>query len=120
MRRSLSVVVVAVFLVGFQPGASVRMSAAALPSQPHVRAGEIDVSSSTSIELFRQHTEKQRHEAQEPQHKSQAQERSLVAEMSRTEYEVRQLFDRASTAERDNIIRFIEVLIRNLKRQSPW
>ena len=74
--------------------------------------------SSTSIELFRQHTEKQRQEAEEPQHKSQAQERSLVAEMSRIEHEVRELFDRASTAERDNIIRFLELLVRKLKRQA--
>jgi hypothetical protein len=50
MRRSLSVVVVAVFLAGFQPGASLRMSVAALPSQPHVRAGEIDLSSSVSAQ----------------------------------------------------------------------
>jgi hypothetical protein len=75
--------------------------------------------SSTSIELFRQHSEKQRQEAEEPKHKSQAQEQpSLVAEMSRIEHEVRQLFDRVSTAERDNIIRFLEVLIRKLKRQA--
>jgi hypothetical protein len=77
--------------------------------------------SSTSIELFRQHTEKQRQDAQEPKHKSQAQETdkpSLVAEMSRIEHEVRQLFDRASTAERDNIIRYLELVIRNFKRQA--
>jgi hypothetical protein len=81
--------------------------------------------SSTTIELFRQHTEKQRQEAQEPQHKSQAQERSekpdkanLVVEMSRIEHEVRQMFDDASPAERDNIIRYLEILIRNLKRQA--
>jgi uncharacterized protein YhaN len=80
--------------------------------------------SSTSIELFRQHTEQQRHEEQEPRkHKSQAQERtqetdkpSLVAEMSRIEHEVRQLFDCASPTERDNVIRFLELVIRNLKR----
>jgi hypothetical protein len=83
--------------------------------------------SSRTIELFRQHTEQQRHEAQaqEPRkHKSQAQERtqetdkpSLVAEMSRIEHEVRQLFDRASTDERSNIIRYLELVIRNLKRR---
>jgi hypothetical protein len=37
--------------------------------------------------------------------------------MSRIEHEVRQLFDGdASSAERNNMIRFLEVLIRNLKR----
>ena len=80
--------------------------------------------SSTSIELFRQHTEKQRHETQEPQHKSQAQERdeetnkpSLVAEMSRMQHAIHQLFDEGSPSDRDNIIRFLELLIRNLKRR---
>jgi hypothetical protein len=78
--------------------------------------------SSRTIELFRQHSEKQRQE--EPTHNSQAQQRreerdkpSLVAEMSRIEHEVRQRFDDASPAERDNIIRFFELLIRNLKRK---
>src|SRR6516164_4007507 len=46
MRKWLSVVVVAVFLAGFQPGASLQMSVAGLPSQPYPGAGEIDVSSS--------------------------------------------------------------------------
>jgi hypothetical protein len=36
--------------------------------------------------------------------------------MSRIEHEVRQVFDSASPPERDNIIRFLELLIRNLKR----
>jgi hypothetical protein len=79
--------------------------------------------SARTIELFRQYTEKERLK-QQPEHKSQpAQGRSeeaenpnLVVEMSRIEHEVRQLFDGASPAERDNIIRFLEVLIRNLKR----
>ena len=51
--------------------------------------------SSTTIELFRQLTEKQRQEAEEPKHKSQAQERieetdkpNLVVEMSRLEHAV--------------------------------
>jgi hypothetical protein len=79
--------------------------------------------SSTTIALFRQHIDNQRQEAQEPQHEQRAQERSetkdnpnLVAEMSRIDHEVRRLFDGASAAERDNILRFLEVLIRNLKR----
>jgi hypothetical protein len=81
--------------------------------------------SSTTIELFRRHTEKQRQESEEPKHKGQAQERieqtekpNLVVEMSRMEHAVRQLFDDASPADRDNIIRFLERLIRNLKRQT--
>ena len=77
--------------------------------------------SSTTIELFRQPTDKQRPEAQEPKHKSQIQETdrpSLVAGMSSIEHEVRQLFDRASPAERDNIIRYLELVIRNLKRRA--
>ena len=79
--------------------------------------------SSTTIALFRQHIENQQQEAQEPPHKQRAQERSettdkpkLVTEMSRIQHEVRQLFDGASAAERNNMIRFLEVLIRNLKR----
>jgi hypothetical protein len=36
--------------------------------------------------------------------------------MSRIEHEVRQLFDDASPAQRTSMIRFLEVLIRNLKR----
>jgi hypothetical protein len=72
--------------------------------------------SARTIELFRQYTEKE-HLKQQSEHKSQrAQERSeqienpnLVVEMSRMEHEVRQLFDSASPAERDNIIRFLEV-----------
>jgi hypothetical protein len=78
--------------------------------------------SSRTIELFRQHTEKQRQE--EPTHNGQAQERreerdkpNLVAEMSRIEHEVQQMFDDASPAERDNIIRYLGMVIRNLKRQ---
>ena len=80
--------------------------------------------SSTSIELFRQHTEKQRQES-EPKHKSHAPERSeqaekpsLVAEMSRIDHAVRQLFDGASPTDRENIIRFLELLIRTLKRRA--
>jgi hypothetical protein len=79
--------------------------------------------SSTTIALFRQHFENQQREDQGPQPKQPAQERTetkdnprLITEMSRIEHEVRQLFDGASPAERDNIIRFLEVLIRNLKR----
>ena len=80
--------------------------------------------SSTSIELFRQHTEKQRQEAQAPQHTAQKpgapseepKKPSLIAEMSRIEHEVREMFDDASTGERDNIIRYLELLVRNLKR----
>lgn len=41
----------------------------------------------------------------------------LVAEM-RIEHEVRQIFDDASPGERDNMIRYLEVLIRNLKGQA--
>lgn len=80
--------------------------------------------SSRTIELFRQYTEKQRHEAEEPKQKSQAQEESehsasnLIVEMSRIEHEVWQLFDSASPAERDRMICFLEVLVRNLKRQA--
>lgn len=79
--------------------------------------------SSTSIELFRQHTEKQRQQSQEPQctaAKAQAEEpkKPMVAEISRIEHEVREVFDDASPAERDNIIRFLEVLLRNLKRHA--
>ena len=80
--------------------------------------------SSTTIELFRQHSEKQQHDAQEPKHNQpEAQERSeqprkpsLVAEMSRVGHDVCQLFDDASSADRENIIRFLELLIRKLKR----
>jgi hypothetical protein len=46
MLKWLSVVVVAVFLEGFQPGALLEMPVAGLPSQPHFGAGEIDASSS--------------------------------------------------------------------------
>jgi hypothetical protein len=81
--------------------------------------------SSQTIALFRQYAETQRHEAQEPKHKSQAQERSEqteksspVVEMSRMEHAVRQMLDDASPAQPDNIIRFLEVLVRNLKRQA--
>lgn len=82
--------------------------------------------SSTSIQLFREHTEKQRQKAQGPEHtvqKAQApseepRKPSLVAEMSRIEHEVREVFDDASAAERDSIIRFLEILVRNLKRQA--
>jgi hypothetical protein len=81
--------------------------------------------SSTTIQLFQQHTEKQRQEPEEPKHKSQVQERSeetnkpnLVVEMSRMQHAVRQMFDDASRSERDNIIRFLELLIHNLKRQA--
>jgi hypothetical protein len=49
MRKWLSVVIVAVFLADLQPGASLQMSAAGLPSQPVVGAGEIDVSSSARL-----------------------------------------------------------------------
>jgi hypothetical protein len=77
-----------------------------------------------AIELFRQYTERLKQEPQGPEHTAQkAQAPSedpkkpiLVAEMSRIEHEVRQIFDDASSAERDNIIRFLEILIRNLKR----
>lgn len=83
--------------------------------------------SARNIELFRKYTEKAppKHEAEhKPEHKPQkAQERSeqpktpsLIAEMSRVEDEVRQVFDDASPADRENIIRFLELLIRNLKR----
>ena len=80
--------------------------------------------SSRTIELFRQYTEKQRHEAEEPKHEREAQQESeqsasnLIVEMSRIEHEVRQLFDGASSAERDKMVRFLEVLVRNLKRQA--
>ena len=65
-----------------------------------------------------------RHDAQEPKHNQpEAQERSeqprkpsLVAEMSRVGHDVCQLFDDASSADRENIIRFLELLIRKLKR----
>jgi hypothetical protein len=74
--------------------------------------------SSTTISLFRQHIENQRQEPQRPQARSEPIDKpNLVAEMSRIEHEVRQLFDGASAAERDNIMRFLEVLIRNLKRR---
>ena len=43
---------------------------------------------------------------------------SLVAEMSRIEHEVHQMFDDASSTERENIIRFLELLVRKLKRQA--
>ena len=79
--------------------------------------------SSRTIELFRQYTEKERLK-QQPEHKSQTahepteqnEKPNLVVEMSNMEHAVRQLFDGASPAERDNIIRFLEVLVRNLKR----
>ena len=77
--------------------------------------------SARTIELFRQYTQpKQRpelegHKAQAP--REQPQEPNLIVEMSRMEHEVRQLFDDASPADRDNIIRYLEVLIRNLKRE---
>jgi hypothetical protein len=79
--------------------------------------------STRTIELFRQYAEKERLK-QQPEHKSQtAQERSeqteepnLVVEMSNMEHSVRQLFEGASPTDRDNIIRYLEVLIRNLKR----
>jgi cell fate (sporulation/competence/biofilm development) regulator YlbF (YheA/YmcA/DUF963 family) len=81
--------------------------------------------SSTSIELFRQHTEKQRQGTQTPDRASQAQERgeptekpSLVAEMSRMQHAIHQLFDEASPADRENIMRILERLIRNLMRQA--
>jgi hypothetical protein len=38
--------------------------------------------------------------------------------MSRIEHEVRQLFDHPSATERDNIIRYLELVIRNLKRRA--
>jgi hypothetical protein len=78
--------------------------------------------SARTIELFRQYTEpKQRpehegHKAQAP--RGQPQEPNLIVEMARIEHEVRQLFDDASPDERDNIVRYLEVLIRNLKRQT--
>lgn len=79
--------------------------------------------SSMSIELFRQHVEKQR-QSQEPEQTAQKfqspseepNKPTLIAEMSRMEHEVRQVFDHASPAERDNIIRYLELLVRNLKR----
>jgi hypothetical protein len=73
--------------------------------------------SSTSIELFRQHNEKQRQAAQERKPSQDTDKPSLVAEMSRIEHEVQQMFDDASPAERDNIIRYLGMVIRNLKRQ---
>lgn len=77
--------------------------------------------SAQTRELFREYTEKLKHE---PEHNPpKAQERreqprkpSLVAEMSRIEHEVRELFDDSSPANRENIIRFVERLIRNLRR----
>jgi hypothetical protein len=38
--------------------------------------------------------------------------------MSRIEHGVRQLFDHASAHQRDNIIRYLELVIRNLKREA--
>lgn len=83
--------------------------------------------SSQTIQLFRQYTERLREEAQgseQTAQKAQApieepKKPSLVAEMSRVEHEVRQLFDDALPADRDNIIRYLELLIRNLKRMPP-
>jgi hypothetical protein len=81
--------------------------------------------SSRTIELFRELTEKHQHKDDEPKSKRQAQEQSeqsdtpsLVGKMSRLEHEVREAFDNASPGERDNIIRFLERLVRNLKRQA--
>jgi hypothetical protein len=79
--------------------------------------------SSRTIELFRQFTEKQEeppaeHERQQPQEPSEHTAKTkLVLEMSRIEHEVRQLFRDASAADRDNIIHFLEVLVRNLRRE---
>lgn len=43
---------------------------------------------------------------------------SLIAEMSRIEHEVRRRFGDASTHDRENIVRYVGRLIRNLKRQA--
>jgi hypothetical protein len=81
--------------------------------------------SSTTIELFRRHIENHRQEAQELQHKQRAQERTetkdnpnLVVEMSRIEHQVRRMFNDASPAERNNMICFLELLVRNLKQSE--
>jgi hypothetical protein len=62
-----------------------------------------------AIELFRQYTERLKQEPQGPEHTAQKAQApseepkkpNLVAEMSRIEHEVRQIFDNASLAERD-------------------
>lgn len=77
--------------------------------------------SSTSIQLFRQHTEKQR-QTQELRYTARPSEDptqpSLIAKMSRIQHEVRQVFGDASAADRENIIRFLELLVRNLRREG--
>jgi len=81
--------------------------------------------STTTIELFRRHTEQQQPSTQTREHKGrkppepsqQTDKPNLVVEMSRIEHEVRETFDRASPADRDNIIRYLEMVIRNLNRQ---
>jgi hypothetical protein len=81
--------------------------------------------SSRTIELFRQYTHQDRlkheseHKAQKPlgpSEQTKTARPNLIVEMSRMEHAVRQMFDDASADERDNIIRFLEVMVRNLKR----
>ena len=73
--------------------------------------------SSTTIALFREHSDKQlKGQAEGPSEP--IEKRSLVAEMSRMQHAIHQLFDEASAVDRENIIRFLELLIRNLKRRS--